>query len=221
MSFTSVFPSKFPLFSAKRVISLSFSEAVGALDLGFVKSLSRSLLELLGLSELLIKSLSRSYSETVGLRDLGVTKSLTKTFLEPAGLYDFGVTKSLSKTFSELLGVKDLLISKSLSRTYSEVIGLYDFGLSKSLSRSLAEALGLTEFFGRQFTRSFVESMGLYEYWGYVYPYYDPRKAIERLINILLVAKSLGIKIDFVLENPYIVYLIRMMAKKMSGEAYA
>jgi len=85
----------------------------------------------------------------------------------------------------------------------------------------LAEALGLTEVFGRQFTRSFVETMGFYEYWGYVYPYYDPRKALERLINVLLVAKSLGIKIDLVLENPYIVYLIRMMAKKMSGETYA
>ena len=221
MSFTSVFPSKFPLFSGKKVISLSFSEAVGALDLGIVKSLTRSLLEFLGLIETFSKSLSRSLVESIGMYDFGVTKSLTKTYSETTGLYDFGFTKSLSKTFSELLGVKDVSISKSLTRTYSEAIGLYDFGVSKSLSRSLAEALGLTEVFGRQFTRSFIEAMGLYEYWGYVYPYYDPRKVLERLINVLLVAKSLGIKIDFVLENPYIVYLIRMMAKKMSGEAYA
>jgi hypothetical protein len=221
MSFTSVFPSKFLLFSAKRVISLSFSEAVGALDLGIVKSLTRSLLEFLGLIEAFSKSLSRTLVESIGIYDFGVTKSLTRTYSESIGLYDFGFSKSLSKTFSELLGVIDVSISKSLTRTYSEAIGLYDFGFSKSLSRSLAEALGLTEVFTKQFSKSFVETLGFYEYWGYVYPYYDPRKAVEKLINILLVAKSLGIKIDFVLENPYIVYLIRMMAKKISGEAYA
>ena len=202
MSFTSVFPSKFSLFSGKRVISLSFSEAVGTLDLGIVKSLTRSYSETIGLPEFFTKSLTRSLVETIGLRDLGATKSLTRTLSESTGLYDLGATKSLTKTFPELLGVKEVLISKSLTR-------------------SLAEALGLTEVFRKQFSKSFVETLGFYEYWGYVYPYYDHRKAIERLINVLLVAKSLGIRIDLLLENPYIVYLIRMMAKKMSGEAYA
>jgi len=219
MSFTSVFSTKLPLFY-KRVISLSFSEVVGALDLGIVKSLTRSLLELLGLSEIFTKSLTRSLVETVGLYDFEATKTLTKSFSESTGLYDFEAVKSISKIFSELLGVSEVL-TKSLTKTYLEAIGLYDFGFTKSLSRSLAEALGLTEVFTKQFSKSFVETLGFYEYWGYVYPYYDPRKAVEKLINILLVAKSLGIRIDLLLENPYIVYLIRMMAKKMSGEAYA
>jgi hypothetical protein len=165
MSFTSAFPSKFPVFSGKRVISQSFSEAVGLLDAG--------------------------------------------------------ITKSATKVVSELLGVKDLGALKTLTRGFAEPIGLKDIGITKSLARSLMELLGLSEVFGRQFSRSFAEALGFYEYWGYVYPYYDPRQALDKLIRILQVAKALGIRIDLLLENPYIVYLIRVAARKMSGELYA
>jgi hypothetical protein len=165
MSFTSAFPSKLPVFSGKRVISQSFSEAVGLLD-------------------------------------AGITKSATKVVSELLGLYDFGAVKSLT-------------------RSVSEPIGLSDLGATKSLTRSLMELLGLREVFGRQFSRSFAEALGFYEYWGHVYPYYDPRQALDKLIRILLVAKSLGIRVELLLENPYIVYLIRVAARKMGGELYA
>ena len=146
--------------------------------------------------------ISQSFSEAVGLLDTGITKSATKVVSELLGLYDFGAVKSLT-------------------RSVSEAIGLSDLGATKSLTRTLTELIGLIEVFGRQFSKSFVDAVGLYEYWGYVYPYHDPRQALDKLIRILLVAKELGIRIDLLLENPYIVYLIRVAARKMSGELYA
>jgi len=57
----------------------------------------------------------------------------------------------------------------------------------------------------KQLSKSFTEAIGLYEYWGYMYPYYDPRQALDKLIKILQTAKDLGIRADILLENPYIV----------------
>jgi hypothetical protein len=71
----------------------------------------------------------------------------------------------------------------------------------------------------RAISLTIAESLGLYEYWGYVHPYYDPRIPLDRLVRLLEVAKSLGVRMDLLLESPYSVYLLRMMAKKMGGEA--
>ena len=171
--------------------------------------------------EAVAKSASKPFAESLGLLDAGATKSITKPFSEAVGLLDAGVTKTATKAVSELLGLYDFGAAKSLTRGVSESIGLNDIGVAKSLTRPLVELLGLREVFGKQPVKSFAEALGFYEYWGYVYPYHDPRQALDKLIRILLVAKSLGIRVDLLLENPYIVYLIRVAARKMSGELYA
>jgi len=220
MSFTSAFPTKLPLLG-KRIISRSFSEAVGLLDGGITKSVAKLFSEPVGFLEAVAKTVSKPFTELLGLKDAGATKSISKPFSEAAGLLDGGITKSVTKVVSELLGLYDFGAVKSLTRSVSESIGLSDLGATKSLSRTLTELLGLREAFSKQPVKNLAEAVGLYEYWGYVYPYHDPKQALDKLIRILLVAKSLGIRIDLLLENPYIVYLIRVAARKMSGELYA
>jgi len=162
MSFTSAFPTKYPLFY-KKVISLTFTEAVGLADYG-------------------------TYS------------------------------RSIAKTLSERVGLLEV-VAKSLSRTISERVGLTDMGLLKSLTRQFTESIGLRETTSKQLPKSFAETLGLYEYWGYVYPYHDPMKALDELIRLLLTAKALGIMVEQLLESPYVIYLIRLATKKMSGES--
>jgi len=115
-----------------------------------------------------------------------------------------------------------LFYKRVILLTFTESIGFTDYGVySKSIAKTFSEGVGLSEVPSKTITKSFTEAIGFYEYLGYVYPYYDPRRALERLINILLIAKALGIEVELLLENPYIVYLIRTSARKMSGELYA
>jgi hypothetical protein len=72
--------------------------------------------------------------------------------------------------------------------------------------------------FGRRFSTTFRETIGLYEYWGYMYPYIDPYDPLRKLIRAVDMLDRMGVDVKYLLDDPYIVYLVRRMARRMAGE---
>jgi hypothetical protein len=214
----SVLPSKTVLFGYKKVIRLVFEEAIGLSDVGIVsRSISRVFTESLSLSETMSKTTHRTFTETVALEEL-YGKTVSKTFTETLALEDLGLTRRYTKRVSEDIGLSEAT-AKTVRRTITEDIGLTDVAY-KTARKFFEDVLGLGEVFGRRLSLTFHETIGLYEYWGYVYPYIDPDPfdPIRSLVRVVDVLDRMGIDVRYLLDDPYILYLLRRMVRRMLGE---
>ncbi|MCD6583645.1 MAG: DUF2341 domain-containing protein [Candidatus Omnitrophica bacterium] len=124
-----------------------------------------------------------------------------------------GVTKSLTDSIS-LIEVFRKVITKA---PFTESISLSD-SVAKEVSKSFTDSVVLTECIVKEVTKSLVDKITLKEYMGWVYPYLDPKKPLDRLIVVLDTLDRMGYKLEQLLDDPYIVFLVRWMAKKGRGE---
>ena len=139
-----------------------------------------------------------SLFDSISLSDV-VSKSVTKPLSDAV---------SLSEVVSKVI---DKLLFDSLSTSDSMTKGVYKL-LSDSISLSDSMTRGLAKFL------SLFDTISLYDYMGWVYPYLDPEKPLDRLIAVLDTLDRMGYRLEQLLDDPYIVYLIRYMARKGRGE---
>jgi len=138
------------------------------------------------------------------------------------------------KELVDSISLTDFLLNRP-EKIVEDSVG-YIESSTKCLTANVLLSCPYTDFLAKVITRRFVEKMMydglikkiigvgkeekimLSEHLSWLYPYYDVDKIIDKLIAVLDQLDKMGYELEEILEDPYIVYLIRYMAKKMSGE---
>ena len=169
------------------------------IDLPTGESYTKELSDSINVSDSLLKRTNKYISELISLSDKGVIRKTVKIISDTAILGET-LSKTISKVLDDTSGLSDYL---SVKATYH---------------REIVDTINVLDSVSKKTKRILIDEVSLKEYMGWVYPYLDPKKPIDRLIAILDTLDKIGYRLEQILDDPYIIYLIRYMAKKGRGE---
>jgi len=202
--------------SESAIKTLELSDSISIIDLGITKSTTKILSDSLSLGEMFSKVIVKApFTEMITLTDL-ISKSITKPLTDSLTISDLGVRKSITKPLTDLIGLTEVF-KKTIVKSFTESISLSEV-ITKEVLKMLIDSISLKEYMVKEISKAFTDSITLREYMGWVYPYLDPKKPLDRLIAVLDTLDRAGYKLEQLLDDPYIIYLIRYMAKKGRGE---
>ena len=161
---------------------------------------------------------SLELDDSLTLTDITLSKSTTKSLSDVTTLSDLGLLRSMIKTLSDDMSLSDS-VAKHVVKLLANVLSLSD-STTKGVAKSLSDSISLSDSMTRGLAKflSLFDTISLYDYMGWVYPYLDPEKPLDRLIAVLDTLDRMGYRLEQLLDDPYIVYLIRYMARKGRGE---
>ena len=126
------------------------------------------------------------------------------------------IFKTPTRTIEDSITVSEVVLKRP-AKVPTDLLTITEV-LSKSPSKTLQDTTTLTEVLGKSIEKYITDTTLLYDYMGWVYPYYDPIKPIEKLVKVFDTLLKSGVDVRTLIEDPYIIYLLRLMTKKMRGE---
>ena len=205
--------------SIKKLPSKKLKESITLADT-FSKqwAIIRYLTESISLSDTIRKDVKKYLRDSIALNDF-VRKGMNKRLFESLTLSDsLSHVWHIYRRLYESLNLSDRL-SKHPSKQLRENISLVDtFSRVWGAHKTLTETITLSDRLLKSPSKMLKENIRLSDHLAWLYPYYNPEISLEKLINAARLLDKIGIPLEEALDDPYLVYLMRYMAKREKGE---
>ena len=192
----------------------SVTETLSLNEKTATKSITKHLADTASVTDAIYKTPAKTVADTVSISDK-ISKIPMKKLADTLSMYD-SLAKSVVKKIVDSLLMSDT-IYKLAFKCFSDQVIITD-AVVREITKKIFDTINVSDTLHRGTAKTLTEKISLEEYMGWVYPYLDPHKPLDRLIAVLDMLDRTGYRLEYLLDDPYIIYLIRYMAKKGRGE---